>query len=77
MQISSRLTASLGIRYDLESIPTPGIDDDSLGLHGTYPVDKNNFGPRVGLTYALDKAGRSVVRAATGCSSTRRRRKWA
>jgi hypothetical protein len=65
-QISSRLTASLGVRYDLESIPTPGIDDDSLGLHGTYPVDKNNFGPRLGLTYALDKAGRSVVRGGYG-----------
>jgi hypothetical protein len=65
-QMSSRLTLSLGVRYDIEVIPTPGIDDDSLGLHGTYPVDKNNIGPRVGVTYALDKNARSVVRSGYG-----------
>jgi hypothetical protein len=65
-QISSRLTASLGVRYDFESIPVPDTVDDSLGLTQTFSSDRNNVGPRLGLTYALDKGGRSVVRGGYG-----------
>jgi hypothetical protein len=66
-QLSSRLTASLGLRWDLEDVPVPSTTDLSLGLDAQpYNVDKNNFGPRLGLTYALDKAGRSVIRGGYG-----------
>jgi hypothetical protein len=65
-QLSSRLTASLGLRYDLEMVPVPDTIDDSLGITSKFQYDKNNFGPRVGLTYALDKAGRSVIRGGYG-----------
>ena len=59
---SSNLTVSLGARYDLEIIPIPETDDP---LVTTYPVDKNNFQPRVGLTYDLG-GGTSVVRGGYG-----------
>ena len=61
-RLNSRMTLSLGARYDLEIIPIPETDDP---LVSTYPVDKNNFQPRVGLTYDLG-SGRSVVRGGYG-----------
>jgi hypothetical protein len=61
-RLNSHLTLSLGARYDLEIIPIPETDDP---LVATYPVDKNNFQPRVGLTYDLG-GGTSVVRGGYG-----------
>jgi hypothetical protein len=61
-RVNAKLTASLGVRYDLESMPIPGTDDP---LVDHAPVDKNNFAPRLGLTYDLD-GGKSVVRGGFG-----------
>ena len=61
-RMNSHLTLSLGLRYDLESMPIPEIDDP---LVSKAPVDKNNFAPRLGLTYDLN-GGKSVVRAGYG-----------
>jgi hypothetical protein len=61
-RMNNRLTLSLGARYDVEVIPIPETDDP---LVSTYPVDKNNFQPRVGLTYDLG-GGNSVVRGGYG-----------
>jgi hypothetical protein len=61
-RMNRRLTLSLGVRYDLEVIPIPETDDP---LVDQYPVDKNNFQPRVGLTYDLGD-GRSIVRGGYG-----------
>ena len=61
-RFNSRLTLSLGLRYDLESIPIPETDDP---LVTKAPVDKNNFAPRVGLTYDIG-GGKSVARAGYG-----------
>ena len=60
-------TLSLGIRYDLEVIPL-NETDNPLFPSGKkdYPVDTNNFSPRVGFTHSLDERGRSVVRAGYG-----------
>jgi hypothetical protein len=65
-QISPRLTASLGLRYDVEYVPVPDTIDASLGLTEKRSNDTNNVGPRLGLTYALDKNGRSVIRGGYG-----------
>lgn len=61
-RVNNRLTLSLGGRYDLELIPIPETDNP---LVSGYPVDKNNFQPRVGVTYDLGN-GRSVVRGGYG-----------
>ena len=31
-----------------------------------YPVDRNNFAPRIGLTHALDSSGKTVLRGGYG-----------
>ena len=61
-RMTNRMTLSLGLRYDLEIIPIPETDDP---LVSTYPIDKNNFQPRVGLTYDLG-GGQSVLRGGYG-----------
>jgi len=62
-RFTPQLTLSLGLRYDLEVIPIPETDDP---LVSKYPVDRNNFAPRVGLTYDIGKAGKSVIRTGYG-----------
>jgi hypothetical protein len=61
-RVNSRLTASVGVRYDIEIIPIPETDDP---LVEKYPVDRNNFAPRLGLTYDLG-CGSSVLRGGYG-----------
>ena len=61
-RFTPRFTLSLGMRYDLEIIPIAETDDP---LVNSYPVDKNNFQPRVGLTYDLGD-GKSIVRGGYG-----------
>ena len=60
--MTPRLTLSLGLRYDLEIIPLAETDNP---LVESYPVDKNNFQPRLGVTYDLG-GGKSVVRGGYG-----------
>ncbi len=58
-----RLTLSLGVRYDLERIPLPELDNPRVT---SAPVDKNNLAPRVGFAYNLKGNGKSVVRGGYG-----------
>ena len=61
-RFTPRLTLSLGVRYDVEIIPIAETDDP---LVDKYPVDRNNFQPRVGVTYDLG-GGHSIVRGGYG-----------
>lgn len=65
-RLNERATLNLGLRYDLEVIPIPQRDNPRFSDPGDYPRDTNNISPRVGLTYALDDQGRSVVRGGVG-----------
>jgi hypothetical protein len=64
-KVNNRLTLSLGLRYDLEVIPVPEIDNPLFDDPGDYPVDTNNFQPRVGIAYDMAD-GRSVIRGGYG-----------
>jgi hypothetical protein len=63
-KLNNHLTVSLGVRYDLEVIPINEIDNPLFASADDYPVDKNNFQPRVGLAYDVD--GKSVIRGGYG-----------
>ena len=65
-KMTSRLTATIGIRYDVEKIPVPERNNPLFASEDDYPVDTDNYQPRVGLSYAVDDAGRSVIRAGYG-----------
>ena len=69
-RVSPKLTLNLGLRYDLQDLADPHVNNPSaalaaLGLSTTTPVrDRNNFGPRFGFSYAFDD--KTVVRGGYG-----------
>ncbi len=66
-KMGGRTTLSIGLRYDLEVIPIDETDNPLFPAgNKKYPVDRNNFSPRIGLTHALDDLGKSVVRGGYG-----------
>jgi hypothetical protein len=65
-KINSRFTASVGLRYDLEIVPIDQTGNYLFSDPNDYPVDKNNFSPRLGATWILDEAATTVVRGAWG-----------
>src|SRR5207247_9519932 len=69
-RVSPKLTLNLGLRWDYQTIaPPPVRNPDPALLTAGYdtsfqPRDKNNLGPRVGLSYAWDD--KTVIRAGYG-----------
>jgi hypothetical protein len=63
-RMGEKLTLSLGLRYDVESLPMREIDNPLFEDENAYPVDKNNFSPRIGVAYTPND--RSVVRGGFG-----------
>lgn len=64
--MGSNLTVSLGARYDIELARTPNESNPLFdGTGKDYPIDGNNFAPRVGFTYAMN-GGRAAVRGGFG-----------
>jgi hypothetical protein len=66
-KIHNNFTVNAGLRYDVEILPTPNEDnplfaDDSA----SYPLDSNNFAPRLGFSWAMDDNGRSALRGGFG-----------
>jgi hypothetical protein len=65
-KLTGRMTATLGIRYDVERIKVPERNNPDFANENDYPIDTNNIQARVGLSYALDNAGKSVARGGYG-----------
>jgi hypothetical protein len=65
-KVGGRLTATIGLRYDVEVIPVKERDNPRFANEDDYPIDKNNIQPRVGFSYALDDSARSVLRGGYG-----------
>jgi hypothetical protein len=65
-RIGSRLTFNLGLRYDVEILPMSEQDNPLFSSADDYPVDKNNLSPRIGFSYVMDAAERSVLRGGYG-----------
>lgn len=65
-KVNSRLTASLGLRYDVEIVELDEANNFLFSDASKYPVDKNNLSPRLGASWTLDEAGTAVVRGGWG-----------
>ncbi len=62
-QLAPSLKVLYGLRYDIYNYPA-GLPNAPLASTQHFNVDKNNFGPRVGVAWSLDE--KTVVRASTG-----------
>lgn len=71
-RINERLKVYYGVRYDFQKIEEPKIRNTNFQLAqrridtGQLNQDLNNFGPRVGFSYAVTKDNKTVVRAGYG-----------
>ena len=64
-QVSPQLKVLYGVRYDLFNVPS-ARPYAANKYSQNFTVDKNNFGPRVGLSWAIDPSATTVLRASTG-----------
>ncbi len=66
-QLRPGLTLSAGLRYDLERFPyTVDAGNPLFTDKSKYPVDTNNWSPRVGMVWNPDGQNRSVIRGGWG-----------
>jgi TonB dependent receptor len=64
-QVTPQLKVLYGIRYDVFDVPS-ARPFAANKYSQDFTIDKNNLGPRAGLSWAVDSAARTVVRASTG-----------
>ncbi len=65
-KVSNRLTLSLGLRWDVEIVPLDESQNPFFKDPSKYPVDKNNFSPRLGATWTLNDEATAVIRGGYG-----------
>ena len=65
-RLNSRLLFNYGVRYEYSAIPQPTIVNPDYPQTGHINSPKNNFAPRVGLSYALTNDQKTLVRAGYG-----------
>jgi outer membrane receptor protein involved in Fe transport len=65
-RINSRLLFNYGVRYEFSTIPQPKIVNPDYPQTGVIHNVKNNFSPRVGMSYALTRDQKTLVRAGYG-----------
>jgi Carboxypeptidase regulatory-like domain/TonB dependent receptor-like, beta-barrel len=64
-QVSDRIKVLYGIRYDLFDVPSARAFAANP-YSQDFTIDKNNWGPRAGVSWSLDRDAKTVLRASTG-----------
>jgi hypothetical protein len=63
---TSNLTISLGLRYELSKLPIVERDNPRFGDPNDYPVDTNDWAPRLGFSWDPLGDHRTVIRGGWG-----------
>jgi hypothetical protein len=64
--VTPRVTLSLGLRYEYQQNPDPQIPNPLEPRTSSFPSDKNNWGPRIGVNWDARGNGNTVVRGGYG-----------
>ena len=64
IHVTPGLRVDLGLRYEFAAIPQPKIVNPDYPQTGRIPESKLNFGPRIGVAYALNR--KTALRAGYG-----------
>jgi len=64
-QVTDRVKVLYGVRFDLFDIPSARAFAPN-SYSQDFTIDKNNWGPRAGVSWSLDSQARTVLRASTG-----------
>ena len=65
-RLNSRLLFNYGVRYEYSAIPQPSIVNPDYPQTSHINSPKNNFSPRVGVSYALTSDQKTLLRAGYG-----------
>jgi outer membrane receptor protein involved in Fe transport len=65
-RINSRLLFNYGVRYEFSTIPQPKIINPDYPQTGRINQPRDNFSPRVGISYALTSDQKTLFRAGYG-----------
>lgn len=72
IRVTDNLALSLGVRWDLQTFPSNGLETNPLWPEsGKLPRDRNNIAPRAGFAYSLGEKRPLVVRGGYGIFYTR------
>jgi hypothetical protein len=65
IRVSDRLKVNVGLRYEYFGRPAAN-ENPALARSGTFPTDRDNVAPRIGLAFDPTGSGRTVLRAGAG-----------
>jgi hypothetical protein len=61
-----KVTVNWGLRYDIETMPSPQIPNPLEPRTSVFPSDKNNWGPRLGVNWDVTGTGDTILRGGYG-----------